>query len=84
VRDLPDRRRSFPGDFNDPPAKVSKLTAARGGVDLCPKWGTKPTINTAPRPQESTAKRRPLLAPLLDNPEAKGFCRWLDRILGKI
>jgi sulfite dehydrogenase (quinone) subunit SoeB len=82
VRTCPTGARHF-GDFADPDSKVSQLTAARGGYDLMPDMGTKPTNKyLPPRPKDKRSEAS-LLAPLLDI-EATGFAGWLDRILGKI
>jgi Fe-S-cluster-containing dehydrogenase component len=82
VRTCPTGARHF-GDLADPGSKVSRLVAERGGYDLMPDMGTRPTNKyLAPRkkdrPQDAS-----VLAPLLDI-EAGGFAGWLDRILGKI
>jgi Fe-S-cluster-containing dehydrogenase component len=82
VRTCPTGARHF-GDFADPDSKVSQLAAKRGGFDLMPDMGTKPTNKyLAPRPKDRRSEAS-LLAPLLDI-EATGFAGWLDRVLGKI
>jgi Fe-S-cluster-containing dehydrogenase component len=82
VRTCPTGARHF-GDFADPDSTVSKLTAARGGYDLMPDLGTRPTNKyLPPRPKDRPDLSAPL-APLLDI-QASGFVGWLDKILGKI
>ncbi|HAQ47173.1 MAG TPA: (Fe-S)-binding protein [Rhodobacter sp.] len=86
VRTCPTGARHF-GDLGDPNSKVSQLVTARGGYNLMPDLGTKPTNKYLPPRLKDRQSARPdqasLLAPLLDI-EAKGFAGWLDRILGKI
>jgi Fe-S-cluster-containing dehydrogenase component len=82
VRTCPTGARHF-GDLSDPASAVSRLVADRGGYDLMPDLGTKPTNKYLPprpkdRPQEAS-----LLAPLLDIP-ATGFAGWLDRVLSRL
>jgi Fe-S-cluster-containing dehydrogenase component len=82
VRTCPTGARHF-GDLSDPASAVSRLVAERGGYDLMPDLGTRPTNKYLPprpkdRPQEAS-----LLAPLLDI-QATGFAGWLDRVLGRL
>ena len=82
VRTCPTGARHF-GDFADPNSKVSRLTAERGGYDLMPDLGTRPTNKyLAPRPKDQPVQASPL-APLLDI-KAGGLAGWLDAILRKI
>lgn len=80
VRACPTGARHF-GDLADPASPVSRLVAARGGVDLAPEQGTRPVNKYLP-------PRAPvdLLAPLLDPvpAEAGGFLGWLDRALDRL
>ena len=81
VRTCPTNARHF-GDFSDPDSKVSKLVASRGGYDLMPGMGTKPTNKYLP-PRKKGPGEASLLAPLLDI-KATGVAGWLDRMLGKL
>ena len=82
VRTCPTGARHF-GDFADPDSKVSLLTKARGGYDLMPDLGTRPTNKyLPPRKKDQPVEASPLAA-LLDI-QATGFAGWLDKVLGKI
>ena len=82
VRTCPTGARHF-GDFGDPDSTVSRLARDRGGYDLMPDLGTRPTNKyLAPR-QKDARQEASLLAPLLDI-QATGLAGWLDRVLGKI
>ena len=81
VRTCPTGARHF-GDLGDPDSAVSRLVAARGGYDLMPDLGTRPTNKyLPPRPKDQMQAASPL-APLLDI-QATGFAGWLDRLLEK-
>ena len=82
VRTCPTGARHF-GDFADPDSKVSRLTAERGGFELMPEMGTKPTNRYLPPRRKGSPEAASPLAPLLDI-QATGFAGWLDRMLGKI
>ena len=81
VRTCPTNARHF-GDLADPDSAVSQLVAARGGYDLMPDMGTKPTNKYLPPRKKGPGAASPL-APLLDV-QATGIAGWLDRMLGKI
>jgi Fe-S-cluster-containing dehydrogenase component len=82
VRTCPTGARHF-GDFADPESEVSRLTRARGGYDLMPDLGTRPTNKyLPPRKKDQPAGASPLAA-LLDV-QATGFAGWLDKVLGKL
>ena len=82
VRTCPTGARHF-GDFADPDSEVSKLTKARGGYDLMPDLGTKPTNKyLPPRKKDQVVEASPLAA-LLDV-QATGFAGWLDKVLSRI
>ena len=81
VRTCPTNARHF-GDFADPTSDVSRLVAERGGYDLMPDMGTKPTNKYLPPRKKGPGEASPL-APLLDI-KAKGIAGWLDKMLGKI
>ena len=79
VSTCPAGARNF-GNLGDPKSDVSKLVAERGGYDLMPEMGYKPTnkylpprprTNTAPRPQPAEAR--------IENP----LLRWADRFLSR-
>ena len=82
VRTCPTGARHF-GDLADPDSKVSKLVAKRGGVDLMPEQGTRPTNKYLPPRAKDRPDQASLLAPLLDI-KATGLAGWLDRVLGKL
>src|SRR6202012_414302 len=58
VATCPSRARHF-GDLGDPNSNVSKLVAARGGVDLMPELGYRPTNKSLP-PRKATIPAKPL------------------------
>lgn len=85
VRTCPAGARHF-GDFADPDSNVSILTRERGGFDLMPEQGTKPTNKyLPPRPRDSLPDidvLSPYLTPVSDSP--RGFLGWLDRTLSTL
>ena len=82
VRTCPTSARHF-GDFADPESNVSRLTRERGGYDLMPDLGTRPTNKYLPPRKKDRPVEASPLAPLLDI-KATGFAGWLDKVLGKI
>ena len=62
---------------------MSRLSAGRGGYELMPGMGTKPTNRYLPPRRKGPPEAAAPLAPLLDI-QATGFAGWLDRMLGKI
>ena len=80
VRACPTRARHF-GDLADPESDVSRLVAARGGFDLMPETGYRPTNKYLPPRPRRDAAGEPATA-LPDAPSAGGFLGWLDRMLG--
>lgn len=70
------------GDLADPDSKVSRLVADRGGFDLMPEMGCKPTNKyLPPRPRKDQAGWEGTPARLADAPASGGFLGWLDRVL---
>ena len=67
------------GDLGDPASPVSRLVEERGGVDLIPEMGYRPTNKYLP-PRERSAFASPddVLEPV--NVEG-GFLGWVDRLL---
>lgn len=85
VRACPAGARHF-GDLGDPDSAVSRLSAARGGMDLMPEQGTKPVNRYLP-PRDRDAAAFDLVALAEPAPEAGapgGALGWLDRALGKL
>ena len=81
VNACPSKARHF-GDFNDPASNVSQLTADRGGVELMPEMGLKPTNRyLPPRPSASVGDG----ADLNDAPASPdaGFLGWIDKVLSR-
>ena len=87
VRTCPAGARHF-GDLGDPESDVSILVAERGGFDLMPEQGNRPTNKYLP-PRE----RKPLADIPLQNTandastetvDASGFFGWMDKTLTKI
>ena len=81
VRACPTGARHF-GDLADPDSRVSRLVAARGGYDLMPELGYRPTNKYLP-PRPRKAAPGCTGAPEALEPKAArgGFLAWLDRVL---
>jgi len=81
VLTCPTSARHF-GDLGDPNSDVSKLVASRGGVDLMPELGYKPTNKyLPPRARKDSAAARP--TPELKPITADGFLGWVDKLLSR-
>ncbi|MFG6083472.1 4Fe-4S dicluster domain-containing protein [Paracoccus litorisediminis] len=81
VRTCPSGARHF-GDLGDPSSAVSQLVESRGGFDLMPELGTKPTNKyLPPRPKD---RLQGVASEPAAGPSATGFFAWLDRALEKI
>jgi sulfite dehydrogenase (quinone) subunit SoeB len=80
VKACPAGARHF-GDLGDPDSAVSRLSAARGGMDLMPEQGTKPVNRYLPPRGRDTLATAPLQPVAAD---ATGFLGWIDRALGRL
>ena len=82
VATCPVNARHF-GDLGDPDSHVSQLVAERGGYDLMPEMGYKPTNKyLPPRPRRNTTEGSggPSELPALPGAE-QPFLRWINRVL---
>lgn len=71
------------GDIGDPNSPVSKLVRERGGVDLMPELGYRPTNKYLP-PRAGSERAPRLSAPPLKTVSADGgFLGWIDKILSQ-
>ena len=69
--------------FGDPDSPVSKLAAERGGVDLMPEMGYRPTNKYLP-PRARTETGGVADAPPLEPASTEGgFLGWVDRMLSR-
>jgi Fe-S-cluster-containing dehydrogenase component len=80
VQACPTRARHF-GDLGDPESDISKLVAARGGVDLMPELGYQPTNQyLPPRPRRGGDG-----VAMVEEADASASSpmRWLNRMLNR-
>jgi sulfite dehydrogenase (quinone) subunit SoeB len=84
VSTCPVNARHF-GDFSDPDSNVSKLTKERGGYDLMPEMGYKPTNKyLPPRPHRNTGENSGWPTELEVTPGAdQPLWRWVDKFLSR-
>ncbi len=83
VNACPTRARHF-GDLADPDSHVSTLVADRGGMDLMPEMGYRPTNKyLPPRPRKTTAGATGAPAALETAAPEGGFLGWLDNVLSR-
>lgn len=82
VSTCPTSARHF-GDLGDPNSDISKLVAARGGYDLMPELGYRPTNKyLPPRPRRNAAgEGAPAALAPVAVPAAGGLLGWVDRLL---
>jgi len=81
VSTCPATARHF-GDLGDPDSDVSKLVAARGGVDLMPEMETKPVNKYLPPRPRREGRNAPGSAAVLEDASPEGgFLGWLDKLL---
>ena len=77
VSTCPASARHF-GDLGDPDSEVSRLVDRRGGMDLMPELGCRPTNKYLPPRPKKTA------SPEAELPTAEGgFLGWVDRLLSR-
>ncbi|WFP62983.1 MULTISPECIES: 4Fe-4S dicluster domain-containing protein [unclassified Mesorhizobium] len=80
VAACPTSARHF-GDLGDPASAISRLVEERGGVDLMPELGYKPTNKYLP-PRALSEHAAKVDAPALEPIRAEGgFLGWIDRML---
>jgi Fe-S-cluster-containing dehydrogenase component len=74
------------GDLGDPASEVSRLVAARGGYDLMPEQGCKPTNKyLPPRPRKTgigSTGAKGALEPAVGDGGGL-FLRWVDKVLSR-
>ena len=84
VSTCPASARHF-GDLGDPGSAVSKLVAERGGYDLMPEQGYKPTNKyLPPRPRRDAAAAGDKPDRLQEASPEGGFLGWVDKLLSAV
>jgi Fe-S-cluster-containing dehydrogenase component len=79
VSTCPASARHF-GDLGDPTSAVSQLVAERGGFDLMPEMGYRPTNKYLP-PRKAASRK--VVAPAAETGGGNALLRWLDRALSR-
>lgn len=82
VQACPTRARHF-GDLGDPDSAVSQLVQTRGGVDLLPELGYRPTNKYLPPRARRAGPVTPPADETLDPAALPPLLRWLDRVLSR-
>ncbi len=82
VATCPTHARHF-GDLGDPESAVSKLVAARGGMDLMPELGYRPVNKYLPPRARREAKAERTARSTREIEPANPFLRWVDRVLSR-
>ena len=86
VSTCPSQARHF-GDFNDPDSSVSRLTRERGGFDLMPESGYRPTSKYLPpragKKAPAAQSMRPLPPAATSSAGTNPMLRWVDRVLSR-
>lgn len=82
VQACPTRARHF-GDLGDPGSTVSTLVRERGGVDLLPELGYRPTNKYLPPRPRRAGGDATAPAETLDTSQLPPVLRWLDRVLSR-
>ena len=83
VATCPARARHF-GDLADPDSPVSRLVEERGGMELMPELGYRPTNRyLPPRPAKTRAGCTGAPAALQPAQPEGGFLAWLDQVLSR-
>ena len=80
VAACPTSARHF-GDLGDPGSAVSRLVKERGGVDLMPELGYRPTNKYLPPREKRCGSEAPALEPIAV--AEGGFLSWVDRVLSR-
>jgi len=81
VATCPSRARHF-GDLGDPDSDVSKLVAARVGVDLMPELGYRPVNKYLP-PRRATIPTAPAEKPGASKVSGNALLQLLDKVLSR-
>ncbi|MET1026295.1 MAG: ferredoxin, partial [Dongiaceae bacterium] len=83
VATCPTSARHF-GDLADPNSEVSQLVSARGGYDLMPEMGYRPTNKyLPPRPRRPESHPAQVAQPPTNTHNLHPFLRWVDNLLSR-